>query len=202
MDQRVVGPYFWKLLHGLAHTYKPSRDRARMCRLLRDLQTLFPCRYCRNAYRRKIARDPFAPHLRSRDALARWLIRTHNRVNAQTHRARMPVAEGLRLGARFAKHTAANFALAVACVAHNIRRNTPARARGARTRELLLLVDAFPELWESPWGGRIHLTAAGRVAVSRTPVPRAAILPPRRRGRARARAAESRRTAVVRISCA
>lgn len=203
MDQRVIGPYFWKLLHGLAHTYRPSRDRVRMCRLLRDLQTLFPCKYCRNAYRRKLARDPFPPHLQSKGSLVRWLIRIHNRVNAATDRPLVSVPEGVRLGGGFAKHTAGNFAIVVKCIRHNILNNTSERSAHVRMRELRRVVAEFPELWRSPWGGSVRVTLGGVVSVSRTPLPPGAVRSRRRRARRGSRVPpESRRAPKVPARCA
>ena len=145
MDQRVVGKYYWRLLHGLSHRYTPQRDAVRMALLLRSLKVLFPCKFCRRSYTAKLQHDHFAPHLASGRALRRWLIRLHNTVNREIERPRVTHDQALLLGQSFARSVRYNFEQVVFITLANIvRTHGPGTSMPMRT--LARVLDHYPEL--------------------------------------------------------
>jgi hypothetical protein len=70
----------WYLLHMLSFAYTPAK-RAIYHGLLTYLQTVIPCKVCRENFQR-VMREQFDPaeHLRDREALARFLYDAHDKV--------------------------------------------------------------------------------------------------------------------------
>ena len=83
MDTRFWGPSGWKLLHSIAFSYKPEKDKAAMKTFFEMLPFVLPCKFCRTSLTGYMQEDPLGPALKSRDSLSRWLWRIHNQVNAK-----------------------------------------------------------------------------------------------------------------------
>lgn len=85
----VWGPHMWFVFHLVAATYpvNPSAaDKTNYMAFYKSLQHVLPCPGCRMGYRTIIASDPTKLSSRTmstRDALFKWTVDAHNRVNAK-----------------------------------------------------------------------------------------------------------------------
>jgi hypothetical protein len=78
MDTKFWGPSGWKLLHTIAFTYD-TKDKAAIKEFFELIPFVLPCKFCRASLTEYMDEDPL--DVSSRDALARWLWRIHNKVN-------------------------------------------------------------------------------------------------------------------------
>ena len=83
MDTRFWGPSGWRLLHLATFTYNPKMQRRHMHNFLESLPFILPCKYCRASLTDYYRDHPFAPALKSRMKLIRWMYIIHNKVNAK-----------------------------------------------------------------------------------------------------------------------
>lgn len=84
MDVRLWGPSGWKLLHTIAHHYKPtssSKENAEI--FFCNLKHILPCIYCRESLTSFIDELPISPYLVSSRQLQNWVYKIHNKVNAK-----------------------------------------------------------------------------------------------------------------------
>jgi len=81
MDTRFWGPSGWRLLHLIAFSYEPAKQKESVRELFTTLPFVLPCKFCRASLADYMAEDPLEPALKSRDALSKWLWRIHNEVN-------------------------------------------------------------------------------------------------------------------------
>jgi hypothetical protein len=150
MRSTRAGPWFWRLLHGLAELYDPRRHRRAMERMLTGgLLHLFPCRYCRRHYRIHLARRP--PRLGSRDALVRWVVALHNDVNATLGKPRVGLREGRAFGQRQARFVCRNARMVTLVMVAGVR----ARAAKTNKKTWLGLVELLVIIAKDlgGWGG-------------------------------------------------
>lgn len=83
------GPSMWFMIHLIASTYpvQPTAvDKARYAAFYKSLQHVLPCEGCRQGYGTIIRTDPTVMTPRvfaSREALFKWTVDVHNRVNAK-----------------------------------------------------------------------------------------------------------------------
>ena len=134
MRSSFAGPWFWRLLHGLAHVYDPAKDRQRMAFMLSSTQTLFPCRNCRNHYREKLAKGNFCDALDSRRGIVTWVIHLHNQVNVDTGKRAVSVAEGSAFGAKQSRFICRNIRVVSNMIAQNLRERYDYEKRGIANR--------------------------------------------------------------------
>ena len=86
MRTNVWGPSAWRFLHSVTFAYPdaPSKEHKEAARsLFRSLKLMLPCGDCCTHYCSGFDGDPVDNHLHSRDALSRWLVAFHNKVNAR-----------------------------------------------------------------------------------------------------------------------
>jgi hypothetical protein len=83
MDTRFWGPSGWRLLHLMTFTYEPKTQRKAMGTLFHLLPFVLPCKYCRSSLTEYLQKESLEEALVSREALAHWLYRVHNHVNAK-----------------------------------------------------------------------------------------------------------------------
>jgi hypothetical protein len=84
MKTSVWGPSAWRFLHAVSFAYPDSPDeqqRQAAKDLFQSLRQLIPCGDCCGHYCTEIQSHP--PQVQSRDALSRWLVDLHNRVNVR-----------------------------------------------------------------------------------------------------------------------
>jgi hypothetical protein len=81
MDTRFWGPSGWRLLHLIAFSYEPGKQKESVRELFTMLPYVLPCKFCRASLADYMEEDPLEPALKSRDALSKWLWRIHNQVN-------------------------------------------------------------------------------------------------------------------------
>lgn len=84
-DQNIWGDSLWTALHCVTFDYpiNPSpEDKKNMYNFFSSLQTILPCVYCRDNYKRNL--NEFPMQLDSRKNLSMWLMDLHNEVNGQT----------------------------------------------------------------------------------------------------------------------
>ena len=78
------GPFFWHTMHIVALGYPESptySDKKAAKEFYESLQILIPCPICKVHYQKHLADVPLSPHLDSREALFKWTVDIHNRVN-------------------------------------------------------------------------------------------------------------------------
>lgn len=81
MDTRFWGPPAWKLLHSIAATYEPARQRKSVAEFLEILPYILPCKYCRSSLTAHYKALPYDGELDTREHLERWLYHLHGLVN-------------------------------------------------------------------------------------------------------------------------
>lgn len=84
MKTSVWGPSAWRFLHAVTFAYpeEPNADQQQAAlELFHSLRFMIPCGDCCGHYCSEIRSSP--PQVKSRDALSRWLVDLHNRVNAR-----------------------------------------------------------------------------------------------------------------------
>lgn len=84
MRKEIWARALWRVWHSFAHSYPavPSPQDKEAARAFYTSQIrLFPCEDCKPFLPQEFAQDPIGPALESRDALAQWTFRFHNRVN-------------------------------------------------------------------------------------------------------------------------
>ena len=80
-NPKIWGPPLWDILHYLTFQYNP-KDAKKIERIFTfHLTNLMPCKHCRIHYRKYIKAHPI--QLQSRESLSRWLVKIHNKTNAQ-----------------------------------------------------------------------------------------------------------------------
>ena len=85
----VWGPSMWFMFHVVALTYpqRPTReDRQHFSSFYTGLKNVLPCEGCRKGYTSMLESGPtkLTPEtFASRDALFKWTVDVHNRVNAK-----------------------------------------------------------------------------------------------------------------------
>lgn len=82
LDRETLGKYTWSLLHTIASKYptKPTDEQKNdMKNFIRIFGNLYPCSYCAEEFRADMSNMP--PQLESRQALADWFCRIHNKTN-------------------------------------------------------------------------------------------------------------------------
>ena len=85
MNPKLWGPHAWIFLHSVTMNYPThptTEDKARYRSFFDSLTIILPCEKCAYHYHQHIADDPIEPALESRNTLVRWLIKIHNKVNA------------------------------------------------------------------------------------------------------------------------
>ena len=85
MNPKFWGPHGWIFLHAVTMNYpkNPSNDDKQLYRnFFSSLTRVLPCEKCAYHYKQHIKDDPIEPALENRDKLVRWLIKIHNKVNA------------------------------------------------------------------------------------------------------------------------
>jgi hypothetical protein len=85
MNPKFWGPHGWIFLHSVTMNYpkNPSNDDKQLYRnFFSSLTRVLPCEKCAYHYKQHIKDDPIEPALENRDKLVRWLIKIHNKVNA------------------------------------------------------------------------------------------------------------------------
>ena len=91
MSPTEWGTAAWKFLHACSFAYpdNPNNDKkeAMKC-VLENLGRILPCPKCARHYEENIREMP--PALESKDALSKWVVELHNRVNSAR---RMPTVD-------------------------------------------------------------------------------------------------------------
>ena len=89
---KVWGPPAWIFLHCVTFGYPVNPDefdkqnnqiegttRMRYIQFFRDIQYIFPCKYCRESYGEFLEQEPIDAE--NRASLTKWLWKIHNKVN-------------------------------------------------------------------------------------------------------------------------
>lgn len=92
------GPQAWKFLHCLAQSLPeqvPPAGQQSFEAMIQSLPQLLPCPSCGSNLQRHLLEDPIKPNLGTRTDVQRWLVRLHNKVNAELGKPVMPEAQAL-----------------------------------------------------------------------------------------------------------
>jgi len=85
MNPKFWGPHGWIFLHTVTINYplEPTpQEKDAYRKFFNSLTSVLPCEKCAYHYKQHINEEPIEPALINRDALVRWLIKIHNKVNA------------------------------------------------------------------------------------------------------------------------
>jgi hypothetical protein len=85
MDPNKWGPHLWFFLHTISFNYpdKPTfKNKVDYNDHYNSLKNILPCEHCRVHYSKHL--EQFPPDLSSRNALVKWTIDLHNKVNNET----------------------------------------------------------------------------------------------------------------------
>ena len=84
MEVKHWGPAGWQFMHAITFGY-PERpttaDKNHATQFFKSVGYVLPCNKCRAHYNEEVKRNP--PKVDSRDALSRWLVEVHNKVNRE-----------------------------------------------------------------------------------------------------------------------
>lgn len=93
MNTNCWGPGAWNFLHAISFNYpdQPSeKDKQDHITLFTHLQNILPCPTCRDEYAKMLSQFPVKDAVHSKEALTRWLVDIHNRVNKRLNKPHMP----------------------------------------------------------------------------------------------------------------
>jgi len=134
----VWGPPTWFFLHSMTLALPddvPVQKQESVKSLMYALQNVLPCPTCGINLKKHMAELPIEPHLKSRDALVKWMVDIHNMVNRDVGHKEYTVDEAKsEFDKAFAKDSSQKY-LAV------LARSTS--AQGARPDILLLALSGF-----------------------------------------------------------
>lgn len=86
MKTSIWGPAAWKFLHAATFAYPDvptERHKEDALKLFQSLGSMLPCGDCCVNYSNEFSIASISKHLHSKEALSRWLVDLHNRVNAR-----------------------------------------------------------------------------------------------------------------------
>ena len=92
MDTRFWGPSFWSTCDFICFNYPvtpTAEDKKTMSTFFKALAPLLPCGACRDEFSNILRTYPVDKHLDSRDAVSRWMVEVHNRVNERLGKPRV-----------------------------------------------------------------------------------------------------------------
>ena len=87
MDPNKWGPHLWFFLHTISFNYpeNPSfKNKVDYNEFYNSLKNMIPCEVCRLHYIQNLENSP--PDLSGRNALVKWTIDLHNKVNSQLNK--------------------------------------------------------------------------------------------------------------------
>ena len=81
----VWGPPMWHVLHTISFNYpvKPTKkDKENYYKYFKNLQTVLPCRYCRDNLKKNLKMIPLTKKVfKNRETFSRWVYNLHEIVN-------------------------------------------------------------------------------------------------------------------------
>ena len=86
MKTSIWGPAAWKFLHAATFAYPDvptERHKEDALKLFQSLGSMLPCGDCCVNYSNEFSITSISKHLHSKEALSRWLVDLHNRVNVR-----------------------------------------------------------------------------------------------------------------------
>lgn len=87
------GPDGWLFLHSCSFAYPEApttRDQEHARKFYENVGAMLPCEKCRRHYAQHLQADPVSNHVHSREALTRWVVSVHNKVNESCGKATVP----------------------------------------------------------------------------------------------------------------
>ena len=84
MNAEVWGLHTWVFLHSITINYPhnpTTDDKKNYFNLFDNLKNTLPCEICKVHYKKHLEESPLLDNLHSKDALIRWLIKIHNKIN-------------------------------------------------------------------------------------------------------------------------
>lgn len=96
MKTSIWGPAAWKFLHAATFAYPDDpteKHREDALKLFQSLASMLPCGDCCVNYSNEFSIASISKHLHSREALSRWLVELHNRVNVRLGKPTMTYEE-------------------------------------------------------------------------------------------------------------
>ena len=91
-DNRFWGPRVWGASHFITFAYPNNPtdvDKQWMEQYFQSLSYILPCPTCRQHFQNLLQTFPIRNHLQSKDALTKWLVEVHNRVNDRLKKPRL-----------------------------------------------------------------------------------------------------------------
>ena len=96
----IWGPHGWKFIHYVSIGYPNNpteNDKLNYKNFYHSLQYILPCEKCQMNYRKNILENPIDNSLQNREALMKWVIDIHNKVNKDTGKEELEYEEAISL---------------------------------------------------------------------------------------------------------
>lgn len=139
----VWGPPTWFFLHSMTLALDdevPADKQESVKSIMYDLQNVLPCPSCGVNLAKHMKENPIEPHLKTRDALVKWMVDIHNMVNADVGKPKVSHEEAMRSFKRaFAKDGSEKYS---AVIGHSV--SAPGAQVSAVVAAAVTFVAAFP----------------------------------------------------------
>ena len=96
MKTSIWGPAAWRFLHAATFAYPDDpteKHKEDALKLFQSLASMLPCGDCCVNYSNEFSIASISKHLHSKEALSRWLVELHNRVNIRLGKPTMTYEE-------------------------------------------------------------------------------------------------------------
>ena len=98
LNPKIWGPSAWKFLHSVTLSYPQvpnDDDKYHYLQFFDHLRAVLPCQLCRDNYNKYWYEYPLTQHIYSREALSKWFLAYHNKVNERLGKSVMTYDEFL-----------------------------------------------------------------------------------------------------------
>tara|TARA_Y100000590_G_C15426602_1_gene903493 strand:- start:211 stop:693 length:483 start_codon:yes stop_codon:yes gene_type:complete len=104
MDPNKWGPHLWFFLHTISFNYPVTptfKNKVDYNDFYNSLKNMIPCELCKTHYMQHLEVSP--PDLSSRNALVKWTIDLHNKVNTQLNKPVYSYSKAITLYKKYYK---------------------------------------------------------------------------------------------------
>ena len=100
MEPNIWGPGAWLFLHSITLNY-PDNPTLEHKKIYSDffnrLKDVLPCEICKKHYSQNIKDSPINFSLNSKEAITKWLVNIHNKVNSMYNKPNLDYNSFLKL---------------------------------------------------------------------------------------------------------
>ena len=109
MDPNKWGPHLWFFLHTISFNYPVTptfKNKVDYNDFYNSLKNMIPCELCKTHYMQHLEVSP--PDLSGRNALVKWTIDLHNKVNTQLDKPVYSYSKAIKLYKKYYKGLSEN----------------------------------------------------------------------------------------------